>query len=140
MIVRLDAESEHLRRGYRMKVHLRTNSLLIAAAALLAALASPSHAESTPPPGCAASQAAAIQCFVANAVSTGLTHILRHQVLRNTRLGFDHVVRVSLLISARPTIAACSVGSTKLQIQLLIVAGSRVFRRIIGRTERNLPR
>lgn len=56
-----------------MKIQFRSIALLLTTAALNAMLASPSHAQSTPPPNCIASQAAAVQCFVANAVSTGLT-------------------------------------------------------------------
>ena len=56
-----------------MRIYLPTISLLIAALALSALLASPSYSQTTPPPNCVASQAAAVQCFVANAVSTGLT-------------------------------------------------------------------
>lgn len=56
-----------------MRIYLPTTSLLLAALALNAMLASPSHSQTSPPPNCVASQAAAVQCFVANAVSTGLT-------------------------------------------------------------------
>ncbi|MFZ0519708.1 MAG: hypothetical protein WAL95_01710 [Candidatus Acidiferrales bacterium] len=56
-----------------MRIHLRSMALLLVTAALGAMLASPSQAQSTPPPNCTASQSAAVQCFVANAVSTGLT-------------------------------------------------------------------
>jgi hypothetical protein len=56
-----------------MRVRHTSISLLIVGVALSAALALPLHAQNTPPPNCAASQAAAVECFIANAVSTGLT-------------------------------------------------------------------
>ncbi|MGA7856172.1 MAG: hypothetical protein WCA15_22835 [Candidatus Acidiferrales bacterium] len=56
-----------------MKLHFPSILLLIVGVALIAALPSPLHGQANPPPDCAASQAAAVQCFVANAVSTGLT-------------------------------------------------------------------
>jgi hypothetical protein len=56
-----------------MKIHISRFVLLIVGVALGAASPSPLHGQTNPPPDCSASQAAAVQCFVANAVSTGLT-------------------------------------------------------------------
>jgi len=66
-------------RGFVRRVMIRgmkpTNPLL-AVVALLIAAASPHQVRAqttTPPPSCTASSDAAVQCFVANAVTTGLT-------------------------------------------------------------------
>lgn len=56
-----------------MKIHSPSISLLIVAIALSAMLPSPARGQANPPPDCTASQASAVQCFVANAVTTGLT-------------------------------------------------------------------
>lgn len=56
-----------------MRNHFLRFALFTAGVVLNAVLASPVRAQSSPPPDCAASQAAAVQCFVGNAVSTGLT-------------------------------------------------------------------
>jgi hypothetical protein len=56
-----------------MKLHFPRVLFLIAGVALRAALPSQLHGQANPPPDCSASQAAAVQCLVANAVSTGLT-------------------------------------------------------------------
>lgn len=69
----LGVEAEQFQRGYRVRSHLQSITFLLVTAALHAMFASPSHAHSTPPSDCASSQAAAVQCIVANAVSTGLT-------------------------------------------------------------------